>query len=131
MTAITPDPEHNWWARQTNPFALTDSIGTHNALKYGDVRDGIPKNTVWEELLKKGEDVPEYWFNMMTLYKQRSSVHWWDMSTRSYKTEYRQDKLERNIYKDLYMLAKPCKAVEVPLGKMCKDNYASWYPQGV
>ena len=122
MSAITPDPDHNWWARQTNPFALTASSGSYN-----DIRDSLPKDIAWEALLTKGEEVPEYWFNMMTIYKQRSSIHYWEHTTRSYKTEYVQSKLLKQIYKDLYTVAKPCKETEIPLGERCKDNYSSWY----
>ena len=31
------------------------------------------------------------------------------------------------LVKDLFELAKPCKAIEVPLGQVCIDRYKSWY----
>jgi hypothetical protein len=49
MSAITPEPKSNWWARNTNPFALTGS-----EFKYNDIRDDMPKDVPWEILLTKG-----------------------------------------------------------------------------
>jgi hypothetical protein len=124
MSPITPEPKNNWWARNTNPFMLTDNgLGG----KYNDIRDSLPREVAWETLLTKGEDVPEYWFPMLDIYKQRSQLTWWDHETRTYHSKYQQEKMVNQIYKDLYTIAKPCKEVEVPLGERCKDNYGSWY----
>jgi hypothetical protein len=122
MAPITPEPQHNWWARNTNPFALTSGVG-----KYNDIRDELPRDVAWEELLRKGEDAPEYWFTMMGIYKQRSQLTWWEHETRTYHSEYQQDKIVKNVYKDLYAIAKPCNEVEVPLGERCRDNYRNWF----
>jgi hypothetical protein len=121
MASITPEPKNNWWARNTNPFTLTGDG------KYNDIRDELPKNVAWETLLTKGEDVPEYWFVMMDIYKQRSQLTWWDHQTRIYHSEYQQEKMVKEIRKDLYAVAKPCNEVEIPLGERCKDNYGKWF----
>ena len=122
MSAITPEPKDSWWARRSNPFALTN-----DGSKYNDIRDDLPKDVPWEEALHKGEDVPEHWFAMMDIYKQKSQLTWWDHQTRTYHSEYQTEKMVKHIHKDLYAIAKPCKEIEVPLGERCKDNYGSWY----
>jgi hypothetical protein len=122
MSPITPEPKDSWWARQSNPFTLTES-----GHKYNDIRDELPKDMAWEALLEKGEDTPEYWFAMMDIYKQRSQITWWEHETRTYRKEYQAEKMVKQIYKDLYRIAKPCKEIEVPLGERCKDNYGDWF----
>jgi hypothetical protein len=122
MSPITPEPKDSWWARQSNPFTLTES-----GHKYNDIRDELPKGIAWEALLEKGEDVPEYWFAMMDIYKQRSQITWWEHETRTYRKEYQAEKMVKQIYKDLYTIAKPCNEVEVPLGERCRDNYRKWF----
>jgi hypothetical protein len=122
MSAITPESKHNYWARHTNPFMIFSGDS-----KFNDIRDHLPTNVAWDELLCKGEEVPEYWFAMMEIYKQKSHLTWWDHETREYHSEYQIEKMVKHIYKDLYQAAKPCREIEVPLGERCKDNYGSWY----
>jgi hypothetical protein len=74
-------------------------------------------------------EAPEHWFKMAEYYKKRIEAHDWCGSYRieDRKTIYRKDKLKHYLYKDLYKLVKPLKAVEVPLGEPCKDRFKSWF----
>jgi hypothetical protein len=75
-----------------------------------------------EVITAKGDDVPEYWYNLAENYKAK--VRNYSYETRDYV--YSESSLSRHIYNDLYKLAQPFKVEEVPLGIMAHDRYKSW-----
>ena len=74
----------------------------------------------WEDKLKMNDDgsYPEDWLPMLENFKHRATSYWNGFNEKS---------LRRIIINDLYSVAKPCKEIEVPLGKPCYDRYGKWY----
>jgi hypothetical protein len=86
----------------------------------------------WGEVFKHGEgDIPEHWFIMLQRYKYRIDNHKWRFNPEIGKHEYvrvlEKHKLMKTICDDVFAIAKPCKDIEVPLGKACVDRYRKWY----
>lgn len=75
-------------------------------------------------LFKPTDDgVPDTWLTMVERYKRKIIKY----DYRDRQSTYERHKLEKEICKDLFYLMKPCKAIEVPLGKVVIDKYKSWY----
>lgn len=75
-----------------------------------------------EVLAPQGDEVPAHWYNLAQGYKAQSRR--WDYGNNGH--EYSETRLEHNVLKDLYMLTKPFKTIEVPLGEIAHDRYKNW-----
>lgn len=79
-------------------------------------------NYTWEDLLdpiENGEPNP-MWVELVERFKYRTRM--WD----SGKTICMKALLEGVVLEDLKRIAKPLKAIEVPLGTPCRDTYKNW-----
>jgi len=81
------------------------------------------------------DNTPEHWFTLAENYKFKIKVSTYDHFMKEtgggYDTKYthvfHKERLSRYVHGDLYKIVKPLKAVEVPLGQLCKDRYKSWF----
>jgi hypothetical protein len=86
-------------------------------------------NKSWTELVSmKGDELPEYWFNMAQSYKNRVETRRYNFETREYEDiPSTTQRIKGAIYEDVYRQVKPFKVEEVELGVAFKNNkYCSW-----
>jgi hypothetical protein len=90
-------------------YKMIEPLIDKTAYHYGNPMQGFD-----ESIFKQsGDEVPEGWFTIAERYKYRSAWRTFDII--------------KWIYKDLYQIAKPCVAEEVPLGQLTIDRYKKWY----
>lgn len=81
-----------------------------------------------EEVFKQPNDeAPEHWFELAEYYKKRIECVEYVGYGKPAIYSHDKSKLKTILYKDLYKLVKPLKAIEVPLGEPCKDRFKSWF----
>jgi hypothetical protein len=116
--------------RYRNPFSLKEYTNTYGA--YGVQPEEGYKDVVnksWSELVSmKGDELPEYWFNMAQSYRSRMETSRYDWETKQYEeVPITPQRIKDAIYKDVYREAMPFKTEEVELGIAFKNNkYYSW-----
>jgi len=94
----------------------------HRAIVKDDWRSVSPDEVM--ALFKPNEgNIPDSWLDMVEKYKYKITYRTYHEQA----TVEHRGKLEKIITKDLFELAKPFKAIEVPLGQVCIDRYKSWY----
>jgi len=83
------------------------------------------------DMFKQVDDnAPQHWFAIAESYKyliKNERYDWTDRQNPKSIVTYHKEKLPKLLNKHAYELFKPVKEVEVPLGKMCKDRYKSWF----
>jgi hypothetical protein len=86
-------------------------------------------NKSWSELVSmKGDELPEYWFNMAQSYRSRMETRKYNWDTKQYEdVPINFQRVKKAVYDDVYRQAKPFKTEDVELGKAFKNNkYHSW-----
>ena len=111
-----------------NPFSLS-KMGKwgSNSKPEEDYKDVVNKS--WSELVSmKGDELPEYWFNMAQSYKSRMTPQRYNWKTKQYEdVPINPQRVKDAIYNDVYRQAKPFKTEDVELGKAFRNNkYHSW-----
>lgn len=112
------------WAYK-NPFNLNKIEPTEDHPH--EWKDVVGKS--WAELVSmKGDELPEYWFNMAQSYKSRMKTQRYNWETRQYEdVPINLQHVKNAVYDDVYRQAKPFKTEDVELGKAFKNNkYHSW-----
>ena len=95
----------------------------HRAIIGEDNWRGVSPDEVVALFKPTDGNIPNEWLGMVEKYKQKITYRTYHEQS---IVEHR-DELEKVLIKDLFELAKPCKAIEVPLGQLCIDRYKSWY----
>jgi hypothetical protein len=90
------------------------------------LNDGDYKPTTAEEaleLFKPSDNPPKAWLMMTEMLKRKTRRYDYQSRTESF------DKSQAMYYlaDDLFEIVKPCKSVEVELGKLSNDRYKAWY----
>jgi hypothetical protein len=123
------DYKHIQWHFR-NPFSLhryNKIVGILGPQPEEGWEDVVNKS--WSELVSmKGDELPEYWFNMAKSYRSRIRTERYNWETKRYE-EIPLDinKVKSMIYDDVYKQALPFKVEEVELGIAFKNNkYYSW-----
>jgi len=110
---------------------VESKYGYSNIIHRAIVGDGVWRGVSPDEVVAWFKpidgNIPDGWLNMVEQYKRQitNSRRLAD-GTWSGNKEWREE-LPKVVAKDLFELAKPCKAIEVPLGELCIDRYKSWY----
>jgi len=95
---------------------------------YQNIMGEVTKKLAKDDVFKQSDDeAPEHWFKMAEFYKKRIETMDWSKPYGERTPIYDKSKLKHYLYKDLYKLVKPLKAIEVPLGEPCKDRFKSWF----
>jgi len=116
--------KHVSWGYK-NPFALNKMLGHDNVDQ--EWKDVVNKS--WSELVSmKGDELPEYWFNMAQSYRSRIETKKYNWDTKQYEMlPITAQKIKTLIYDDVYRQALPFKVEDVELGVAFKNNkYYSW-----
>jgi len=95
----------------------------HRAIIGDDDWRGVSPDEVVAWFKPTESNIPNGWLTMVERYKSK-------ITYRNYQEKEQiehRGELENVIAKDLFELAKPCKAIEVPLGQVCIDRYKKWY----
>ena len=121
------EKNHNLMYSFRYPFNLKNYNEAGSAEWEGNWKNIIGKT--WKELVSmKGDELPDYWYDMAQSYRSRLTTQIYNWDTRSYENvPINAKKIARLIYDDVYRQAKPFSIEEVELGKPFKNNkYHSW-----
>jgi hypothetical protein len=78
------------------------------------------------DLFKPSDSIPDEWLLLVERYKSKLNYSK-KLDDGNWHNKVWSEDLPKALLSDLYGVAKPCKAIEVPLGEVAIDRYKKWY----